>query len=214
MESMLNWVSQSALPQERRRVQEACANGSINNARQLKSILEQLISERYSISESLNTNIEVTLRYFRPAEKCSDSVFNFPYMASTGLKVTEVNPPHLRDDAIKGEMTIEEWNETQKARKNWNSSCVKKTTAIKNCQWSKIGLWPHACLDRHPLEFATDRDDGGINWAEIDAADWIDPELKSKFQFRVCCLYQNFFDAFRFLDIHKKGSVIFSFMCH
>ena len=41
-------------------------------------------------------------------------------MASTGLKVTEVNPPHLRDDAIVGDMTLEEWENTQKARKNWN----------------------------------------------------------------------------------------------
>ena len=49
MESMLNWVSQCAFPKERRRVQEACANGSINNPRQLKAVLEQLISERYLI---------------------------------------------------------------------------------------------------------------------------------------------------------------------
>lgn len=46
MESMLNWVSQCALPKERRRVQEAAANGSINNPRQLKAVLEQIISER------------------------------------------------------------------------------------------------------------------------------------------------------------------------
>jgi hypothetical protein len=141
----------------------------------------------------------------RPAEKTSESNQEFPYMASTGFKVTEVNPPHLRDDAIVGDMTLEEWENTQKARKNWNSSCAKKTTAIKHCKWTKIGLWPHACVDKHPLELVIERDDGGIDWAAIDAADWVDPELKNKFQFRVFCLYQNFFDAFRFLDIHKKG---------
>jgi hypothetical protein len=48
MESMLNWVSQCALPKERRRIKEACSNGSINNPRQLKAALEQIISERYS----------------------------------------------------------------------------------------------------------------------------------------------------------------------
>ena len=128
-------------------------------------------------------------------------------MASTGLKVTEVNPPHLRDAAIKekGDLTVQEWESTQNARKNWNSNCQKKTTAIKHCHWSKIGLWPHACVDKHPLELAVTKDDGGIDWAAIDAADWVDPELKSKFQFRINCLYQNYFDAFRFLDIHKKG---------
>jgi hypothetical protein len=127
-------------------------------------------------------------------------------MASTGFKVTEVNPPHLRDDAIVGDMTLDEWKNTQMARKNWNSSCAKKTSAIQQCKWSKIGLWPHACVDKHPLEMAIEKDDGGIDWAAIDAVDWVDPELKNKFQFRVFCLYQNFFDAFRFLDIHKKGS--------
>jgi hypothetical protein len=30
----------------------------------------------------------------------TESANDFPYKASTGLKVTEVNPPHLRDDAI------------------------------------------------------------------------------------------------------------------
>jgi hypothetical protein len=130
-------------------------------------------------------------------------------MASTGLKVTEVNPPHLRDDAIAGDMTLEEWEHTQKARQNWNSSCAKKTTAIKHCKWAKIGLWPHACGDKHPLELAVTRDDGNVDWAAIDSADWVDPELKNKFQFRVFCLYQNFFDAFRFLDIHKKGVMLF-----
>jgi hypothetical protein len=126
-------------------------------------------------------------------------------MASTGFKVTEVNPPHLRDDAIMENLTVEEWENTQKARKNWNSNCLKKTTAIQSCKWSKIGLWPHAYADKHPLELALSRDDGGVDWAAIDAADWVDPELKNKFQYRIFCLYQNFFDAFRFLDIHKKG---------
>lgn len=46
IESMLNWVSQCALPKERRRIQEAAANSSISNARQLKALLEQIISER------------------------------------------------------------------------------------------------------------------------------------------------------------------------
>lgn len=147
--------------------------------------------------------------FCRPAEKTSESNEDFPYMASTGFKVTEVNPPHLRDDAIVGDMTLEQWENTQMARKNWNSSCTKKTSAIKHCKWSKIGLWPHACVDKHPLELAIERDDGGIDWAAIDATDWVDPELKNKFQFRVFCLYQNFFDAFRFLDIHKKGSHLF-----
>ena len=133
-------------------------------------------------------------------------------MASTGFKVTEVNPPHLRDDAIAGDLTIEEWENTQKARKNWNSSCAKKVSAIQNCKWSKIGLWPHACLDKHPLELAVTKDDGGVDWEAIDAADWVDPELKNKFQFRIFCLYQNFFDAFRFLDIHKKGANTFSWL--
>jgi hypothetical protein len=51
MESMLNWVSQCAFPKERRRVQDACSNGSINNPRQLKAVLEQIISERYFNSQ-------------------------------------------------------------------------------------------------------------------------------------------------------------------
>ncbi len=143
--------------------------------------------------------------YYRPAEQTSQSTKDCPYIASTGFKVTEVNPPHLRDDAISRNLTVAEWENTQKERKNWNSSCAKKTSAIQNCQWSKIGLWPHACGDKHPLELAVTRDDGGVDWAAVDAADWVDPELKNKFQFRVFCLYQNFFDAFRFLDIHKKG---------
>jgi hypothetical protein len=46
MESMLNWVSQCALPKERQRIQEATTNGSISNPRQLKAVLEQIISER------------------------------------------------------------------------------------------------------------------------------------------------------------------------
>jgi hypothetical protein len=57
MESMLNWVSQCAFPKERRRVQEACANGSVNNPRQLKAVLEHIISERYIFTQHPRLNV-------------------------------------------------------------------------------------------------------------------------------------------------------------
>ncbi len=42
---------------------------------------------------------------------------------------------------------------------------------------AKIGLWPHACGDKHPLELAVTRDDGNVDWAVIDSANWVDPDL-------------------------------------